>query len=322
MKLFHRSRLLLLALALAAPVAACSQPDSAGNAPSTTVAVAAPTSAPTTVAATAASSAELTALLSAEVERWMAASGAPGLSLGAILPDGSTLELAFGVADLRTQTPAATTDYWRFGSVTKPMTSAVILLLAQQGRVDLDAPVTTYLGSDWAEGYIFEGVDYGSLLTVRQLLNHTNGFAEYAFDPGFFLEVSSRIDIPITPQEIIKWAVTRGPAYEPGSSYRYNTVGHVAAGLVVEAVTGTPAHQVFRELLFDPVGAAAIYLPPAEFPPPDGGFWVCGQRTTHRVLVSTGPCPFDRCSHGWRSARCDSVTTGRPHLCSVYRRWY
>jgi D-alanyl-D-alanine carboxypeptidase len=266
MKLFHRSRLLLLAVALAAPVAACSQSDAAPVAPSTTV-VAASTIAPTTVAETDASSAELTGLLSAEVERWMAASGAPGLSLGAILPDGSALELAFGVADLRTQTSAATTDFWRFGSVTKPMTSAVILLLTQQGLVDLDAPVTTYLGSDWAEGYIFEGVDYGQLLTVRQLLNHTNGFAEYAFDPGFFFEVSSRIDIPITPQEIIKWAVTRGPAYEPGSSYRYNTVGHVAAGLVIEAVTGTPAHQVFRELLFDPVGAASIYLPPAEFPP-------------------------------------------------------
>jgi D-alanyl-D-alanine carboxypeptidase len=267
MRLLHRSRLLLLAVALAAPVVACSQSDASPIAPSTTIAVTSPTSAPTTVAETTTSSTELTALLSAEAERWLAASGAPGLSLAAILPDGSEVELAFGVADLRTTTPAAVTDYWRFGSVTKPMTSAVILLLAELGRIDLDAPVTTYLGDDWAQGYIFEGVDYGPLLTVRQLLNHTNGFAEYAFDPGFFFEVSSRIDIPITPEEIVQWAVTRGPAYAPGTSYRYNTVGHVAAGLVIEAVTGAPAHEMLRQFLFDPVGASEIYLPPAEFPP-------------------------------------------------------
>lgn len=271
MRITTRWRVLLFAVALVAPVAACSQPQDSSLAPSTTVAVTAATSAsttaPTTVVETKASSAELTALLSAEVERWMEASGAPGLSFAAILPDDSELELAFGVADLRTQAPAATTDFWRFGSITKPMTSAVILLLAEQGRIDLDAPVATYIGADWAKGYIFNGVDYGPLLTVRQLLNHTNGFAEYAFDPGFFFEVNSRIDIPITPQEIIKWAVTRGPQYEPGTSYRYNTVGHVAAGVVIEAVTGASAHEVFRELLFAPVGATAIYLPPAEFPP-------------------------------------------------------
>jgi D-alanyl-D-alanine carboxypeptidase len=267
MRLFHQLRLLVLAAALAAPLAACSQPEATTTSPETTVEISASSSAPTTAVPTTVSSAEITALLSAEVERWMTATGAPGLSLAAILPDGSDIELAFGLADLTTQAPAVTTDFWRFGSVTKPMTSAVILLLTEQGRIDLDAPVTTYLGDDWAKGYIFDGVDYGPLLTVRQLLNHTNGFAEYAFDPGFFFEVSSRIDTPITPQEIIQWAVTRGPAYAPGTSYRYNTVGHVAAGLVIEAVTGTPAHQVFRELLFEPAGASSIYLPPGEFPP-------------------------------------------------------
>jgi D-alanyl-D-alanine carboxypeptidase len=211
--------------------------------------------------------AELVALLTTEVEQWMAATGAPGLTLSAILPNQSEVSLAFGSADLRAGSPATPSDYWRFGSITKPMTSAVILLLAEEGLVNLDEPVTTYLGANWAAGYMSNGVDYGALLTVRQLLNHTNGFAEYAFDPGFFILASSRFDTPFTPAEVVKWAVERGPIYTPGTSYQYNTVGHVAAGLVIEAVTGRPAHEVFKEMLFDPVGAEEIYLPPAEFPP-------------------------------------------------------
>jgi D-alanyl-D-alanine carboxypeptidase len=277
----------LLAVALALPLAACSGSDSSTQAPSTTAVT---TTAPST-STTAVAPADVTALLSAEAERWMASTGAPGMTMAAILPDGAEITMAFGASDLRTGTQATTSDYWRFGSITKPMTSAVILLLVEQGLVDLDAPVTTYLGSDWARGYVFDGVDYGPLLTVRQLLNHTNGFAEYAFDPGFFLAASSRMNTPITPQEIVDWAVTRGPLFAPGSSYQYNTVGHVAAGLVIEAVTGSPADQVFRSLLFAPAGATAIHLPPADFPPQMvvSGYVTGDLRTAFSFLPALAP---------------------------------
>jgi D-alanyl-D-alanine carboxypeptidase len=266
MILRSRHLLALVALVLGAPLIACSSDTATVAAPTSTAAPTTTLVAPTTSSIVEpAATADLLSLIGAEVELWLAATGAPGLTLAAVLPDGSEISLGYGFSDLRAQTPAQPEDYWRFGSITKPMTSAVILMLAEQGLVDLDTPVATYLGANWAAGYISEGVDYGPLLTVRQLLNHTNGFAEYAFDPGFFILASARLDQPFAPEEVLKWAVERGPLYTPGTSYQYNTVGHVAAGLVIEAVTGRPAHEVFRDFLFDPARAESIYLPPQEF---------------------------------------------------------
>lgn len=261
--------LLAAGLVLSACAADSTTDVSPGTAPPATVStlVADTTTTITAPTTTALPVVDLDSLLRAELDQWLAATGAPGVTFAAILPTGQEISLAAGVANLRTGRAASPSDFWRVGSITKPMTSAVILLLVEEGLVELDRPVAAYLGADWARGYVRDGVDYGPLLTVRQLLNHTNGFAEYAFDPGFFLQAGSRLDTPFEPEEVVAWAVDRGPQFTPGQSYLYNTVGHVAAGMVIERVTGRRAHEVMRDLLFVPAGTRNIFLPPAEFPP-------------------------------------------------------
>jgi len=197
---------------------------------------------------------------------WLERSGAPGVAVTVVGPDGLEVTEVAGLANLAGDEAVTAVDHWRFGSITKPMTSAVILDLAEDGLVDLDAPVATYLGEGWAEGFEYEGVDYGDTLTVSQMLNHTAGFAEFAFDPGFYLLMSDRLDQPLDPQEIVDWAVERGPQYEPGTDYLYNTVGHVVAGLIIEEVTGRPAGEVLAEVVFAPAGANDAYLPPTSSP--------------------------------------------------------
>lgn len=206
--------------------------------------------------------AALVAEVSTTVDEWLAASGAPGVTLAVVGPDGLEFTEVAGVADLRAGDQVTADDFWRFGSITKPMTSAVLLDLVEEGKVDLDAPVSDYLGTGWAEGYVWEGVDYGDQLTVAQMLNHTAGFAEFAFDPGFYAQVSTRLDQPLEPEEIVAWAVERGPQNLPGSTYEYNTVGHVVAGLIIEKVTGRDAVDVIRERLWSPASANDAYLPP------------------------------------------------------------
>ncbi len=201
------------------------------------------------------------------LDDWIAANGAPGSSLAVLLPDRSEVLVASGVQDLRADSAASTEDYWRIASISKPITSAVILRLVEQGLVDVDATVATYLGDEWATGYTLGGVDYAPLITIRQILDHTDGFREYAFDPGFYLMVSNRLDVPMDPQEVVDWAFSVGPQYVPGTEYSYNTVGHIVAGLVIEAVTGKTAHEAMRELIFDPAGVTELYLTPGEWPP-------------------------------------------------------
>ncbi len=170
------------------------------------------------------------------------------------------------MADLVAREPVTSDDYFRIGSISKTITTVALLQLASEGLVDLDEPVATYVG-DLLDGYVLDDVDYGDLVTVRQTLNHTDGFAEYAFDLGFYLETSERLDQVFDPREIVDWGIRQGPQYVPGTDYAYNTVGHNVVGLIIESVTGQPAHEVLRERIFDPLGLEAIFLPPAEDPP-------------------------------------------------------
>jgi len=206
------------------------------------------------------------------IEAFLADTGVPGATVAVIAPVNGTLnEFTFsaGLSDVTADVAADPAHYYRFASITKPMTSVVVLQLVAEGLIDLDATVASYLGDDWIPSYELDGVDYAADVTIRQILNHTDGFAEYAFDPGFYIMVSSRLDQEMAPQEIIDWASGVGPLYAPGTDYAYNTVGHVVAGLVIEAVTGRDALDVMTEQLFTPADATDVYLPPGTYPPDD-----------------------------------------------------
>ncbi len=226
----------------------------------------------TTVAARVDASA-LTADIEAAIDAFLAESGVPGATLAVLMSDldGSQLHLetARGLSDVAADRSATPADFYRWGSITKTMTSVIVLQLVEEGLIELDAPVATYLGSGWASGYVWNGVDYGDLITIRQILNHTDGFPEYAFDPGFYIQSSLRLETPYEPEEIVDWAISVGPKYEPGTAYEYNTVGHVVAGLVIEAVTGQTADAVMQKRIFDPADAGDAVLTPASFPPND-----------------------------------------------------
>ncbi|MGB1084857.1 MAG: serine hydrolase domain-containing protein [Ilumatobacteraceae bacterium] len=211
--------------------------------------------------------------LIAVIDNFLASTQAPGVTMTVLRPsdDGTdtveAVNLARGVREASSDNEVTTSDYFRWASITKPMTSVVVLQLVEEGLIDLDATVSTYLGEGWASGYVLDGVDYGDSITIRQILDHTDGFAEFAFDLGFYVLASTRLDTPFEPEEVIDWAVLQGPLYEPGTAYGYNTVGHIVAGLVIEEVTGNPAHIELRNRLFDPADASEIYLPPKESPP-------------------------------------------------------
>ena len=211
--------------------------------------------------------------LIAVIDNFLASTQAPGVTMTVLRPsdDGTdtveAVNLARGVRSLTTEAELSTSDYFRWASITKPMTAIVVLQLVEEGLIDLDATVSTYLGEGWASGYVLDGVDYGDSVTIRQILDHTDGFAEFAFDLGFYVLASTRLDTPFEPEEVIDWAVEQGPLYEPGTAYEYNTVGFIVAGLVIEEVTGNPAHIELRSRLFDPANASEIYLPPKESPP-------------------------------------------------------
>ena len=200
--------------------------------------------------------------LSAEIGDWMDRTGAPGIVLAVTRGGAEPMTFAWGLSDTATGTPMTVDHHVRIGSVTKPVTAAVVLQLASEGAVELDAPVAQYLGDDWASGY-----EHAAAVTVRDLLGHTSGFVEYAFDAQFYRLAAPRLDEQISPQEILEFAAGYGPVAELGTERYYNTTGYVAAGLLIEAVTGNTAAAELRSRVFEPLGLEHVYLTPDEFPP-------------------------------------------------------
>ena len=202
------------------------------------------------------------AAIGAAASEWMDQARVPGLVLAVARGDDEPWTFGWGTRDLATGEPMTPDDYVRIGSITKSITTATVLSLVEEGLLDLDTPVTAYLGDDWYGDY-----EYGSDITLRHLMGHTAGFVEYAFDPGFFVLGAARLSIPIAPEEIVRFSTTYGPVADFGTKYSYSTAGHVVAGMVIEAVTGNPAHAEIRSRIFEPLGVENTYLPPGEFPP-------------------------------------------------------
>ncbi len=202
------------------------------------------------------------AAINAAAADWMENARIPGMVLAIAQGGDEPWTFAWGVSDLTTEEPITPGDYVRIGSVTKPVTTVAVLSMVDEGLVDLDTPVTAYLGDDWYGKY-----EHGPQITLRHLMGHTTGFVEYAFDPGFFVLGSARLGVPIAPEEIVRFTTNYGPVAEFETEYNYSTAGHVIAGMIIEAVTGNPADVEIRSRVLAPLGLENTYLPPNELPP-------------------------------------------------------
>ncbi|MFE6719161.1 serine hydrolase domain-containing protein [Streptomyces albidoflavus] len=167
---------------------------------------------------------------------------------------------AAGVADTTTGRPVTAGLRHRVGSVTKSFTAAAVLLQAERGRIDLDAPVGCYLPR------LVPG-ERGDAITVRMLLGHTSGLAEYlpyAY-PSFraFPDVAktgpeSMDDHRFTrfdPFELIGMGVAAPATGAPGTAPGvYSNTNYLLLGQLLEAVTGMTAERCITREVIEPAG--------------------------------------------------------------------
>ncbi|MGW2619522.1 serine hydrolase domain-containing protein [Streptomyces sp. NPDC001500] len=163
---------------------------------------------------------------------------------------------ATGTADLATGRPMNARDRLRAGSVTKTFTATVLLQLAAEHRLDLDAPVARHL-----PGLITGNGHDGRKITVRQLLQHTSGLPDYLDAPEW--EHPERLRYRhFTPRELIARALTLpAPQPQPGSGFHYATTNYLVAGLVVQQVTGRSAESEVTRRIIRPLALRDTYWP-------------------------------------------------------------
>ncbi|MFF2123882.1 serine hydrolase domain-containing protein [Streptomyces olivochromogenes] len=170
--------------------------------------------------------------------------GAPG-AMVRVDDNGTVHRLSEGVADRATGRAITTTDRFRVGSVTKSFSAVVLLQLVDEGKLDLDASVNTYL----------PGLLPDNRITVRQVMSHRSGLYDYTNDmfaqtvPGFE-SVRNKV---FSYQDLITLSLKHGVTNAPGAAYSYSNTNFVVAGMLIEKLTGQPVATEYQDRIFTPL---------------------------------------------------------------------
>lgn len=189
--------------------------------------------------------------------------GNNGVSAHVMLPDGTSWS---GTAGLGQQNLAMTdTTLFHGASSTKLNVATLVMLLAEEGLIDLD--------ESWSH-YLSLNVDFDPLITVRQLLNHTSGIADYLETASSGNEVTADFNHFFTPQSILENIVSDVADFPAGTNFQYSNSNYALAALITEAVTGNPVQTELRNRIWAPLGMNHTYFGAYEtYTEPLAGVW-------------------------------------------------
>ena len=171
---------------------------------------------------------------------------APGISVA--VERGGELLFAggFGEADLEHGVPATEHTVYRIGSVTKQFTAAAAMLLASEGKLDLDAELGEVLPDYDTRGFA---------VPVERLLNHTSGIKGYTEIEEFWER--SRLDLG--HEAMMELFASEPFEFEPGERYQYNNSGYYLLGVLIERLSGVSYGRFLEERFFAPLGLARTH---------------------------------------------------------------
>lgn len=147
---------------------------------------------------------------------------------------------AFGLANREWNIPNKTDTKFMLGSVSKPLTATLMLIQVQKGLISLDKTVADYLPE-------FKNKPAANV-TIKQLLSHTSGIANYDIIKDFFPRISRQ---NFTRADYVKVFMDAALLFEPGSRYAYSSWGYFTLGYIMESVTGKTYSQLMKEDIFD-----------------------------------------------------------------------
>jgi CubicO group peptidase (beta-lactamase class C family) len=166
--------------------------------------------------------------------------GVPGAAWGVLQGD-EVVDGAAGLLHKGTGVEATPDSVFQIGSITKLWTSTLVMQLVDEGRIDLDEPVRTYLPE-----FRIADEEAAAQITVRQLLNHTSGF-----EGDIFTDTGTGDDCI----EKYLGVLTEVPQlFSPGEQFSYNNAGYCVLGRLVEVLREKTYDECLREYLFAPLG--------------------------------------------------------------------
>ena len=176
--------------------------------------------------------------------------GVPGANL-AILQDGEVSDTAYGVLNLRTGVAATPDSVFQIGSISKVWSATLAMQLVDEGLLDLDAPIVTYLPD-----FKVADADVTRTVTTRHLLTHSSGI-----DGDLFLDTGRGDDCV---ERYVAACADLGQNHPLGATMSYCNSGYIVLGRLIEVLRGKSWDAVLRERLFTPLGLTSAGTLPEE----------------------------------------------------------
>ncbi|MCI0555365.1 MAG: beta-lactamase family protein, partial [Anaerolineae bacterium] len=174
----------------------------------------------------------------------------PGVAIG-VYHKGKEHTAGFGLTSVEHPLPVTTDTLFQVGSISKTFTGTLMMMLAEQGKVDLDAPVRKYI-----KALKLRDENVAKRVTIRHLLTHRGGWVGDYFND--FGNGDDALD------KMVK-DISKLPQVQPlGKIWSYNNTGFNIASRVIEVLTKKPYEQVAQEMLFDPLGLDKSFFYPSD----------------------------------------------------------
>jgi D-alanyl-D-alanine carboxypeptidase len=214
----------------------------------------------------------------------LVAAGAPGVVL--LTRSGNhTVSVTSGFGELSTKTPIRADDRFRVASLAKTYTATVVLQLVGEGKLRL---------TDTVERWLPGLVPNGEAISIRQLLNHTSGLADFEIDPVVLKPyLSGDLSHPWAPRKLVRIAVAHTPLFAPGTGESYSSTNYLLAGLIVEAETGKSLGSELNQRIFKPLQLRSTTFPTtARMPNPHAHGYLVLEKPPATDLTGLFPYPW------------------------------
>lgn len=188
----------------------------------------------------------------ARLEQLRREDGFPGATAAFLLADGRGAEVAVGFADMEGQIGMRPDHRMLAASIGKTFVAATVISLDRENRLDLDDPLSRWLGDEpW-----FQRLPNADDITLRSLLNHTSGLPSHV-GRAFIEDWSKRIredpEYAPTPQDAIAYVLDQTALFGVGEGMDYSETGYLLLGLVIERACGCRYYDLLRVRFLEPL---------------------------------------------------------------------
>jgi D-alanyl-D-alanine carboxypeptidase len=192
-------------------------------------------------------------ILQSTLDEWRLRADIPAAVLGVADSNGRTWVGASGTLEQAGSVPVTTEAQFRIASITKVFVSIVVLQLVEEGKLQLDAPLSHHIPAHPDQR-----------VTIRQLLNHTSGVPDYSMSDDFNKGLLDHRDRRWTAAEVLALVKDTKPDFTPGTDYAYSNTNSILLGEVIKNISGRSWAQEVRRRILDPLNLNSTHIAGSE----------------------------------------------------------